>query len=129
MFQTDHQCVTYEPPEFAVERPPARPRSYSFILSRYCRVREIHDAQEALVRIDNSGEIPIEELLALYEPVRNALAYRRLKGDPLSKREQLVLEMLNQLLSVLLEHPQPEPPAVTQAVEEAKLLLHQFEHG
>jgi hypothetical protein len=63
-------------------------------------VREIHDAQEALVRIDNSGEIPIEELLALYEPVRNALVYRRLKGDPLSKREQLVLEMLNPGFSV-----------------------------
>lgn len=128
MLQTDHQCIIYEPPEFVVERPPARPRSYWLILSRCFRVMEIH-AQEALVRIDNSGEIPIEELLALYEPVRNTLAYRRLKGDPLSKREQLVLEKLNQLLSVLLEHPQPEPPAVTQAVEEAKLLLHQLEHG
>lgn len=85
--------------------------------------------QDEPVRIDNSGELPIEELLELFEPVRNELAYRRLKGDSLSKREQLVLEMLNQLLSALLEHPQPEPPAVTQAVEEAKLLLHQLENG
>jgi hypothetical protein len=48
--------------------------------------------QDESVRIDDSGELPIEELLALYEPVRNELAYRRLKGDSLSQREQLVLK-------------------------------------
>ena len=110
------------------ERPSSRPRDYSLILSHFCRVLEI-PTQEEPIRIDNSGELPTEELLELYEPIRNALAYRRLKGDTLSKREQLVLDMLNQLLSVLLEHPQPEPPPVTQAVEEAKRLLHQIENG
>ena len=128
MLLTDHQCITYEPPEFMDERPSSRPRSYSLILSRFCRVLEI-PTQEEPTRVDNSGEFPIEELLELYEPIRNTLAYRRLKGDTLSKREQLVLDMLNQLLSVLLEHPQPEPPPVTQAVEEAKRLLHQLENG
>jgi len=29
----------------------------------------------------------------------------------------------------LFQKPSPEPPAVTQAVEEAKLLLHQMKHG
>jgi hypothetical protein len=81
------------------------------------------------VRIDNANDFPLEEFLRYVEPLRNELAYRRLMDEPLSRKEQLVLTILNLLLSELFQKPSPEPPAVTQAVEEAKLLLHQIEHG
>jgi hypothetical protein len=81
------------------------------------------------MKIDNAVDVPLEELLQVYEPVRTLLASRRLRGESLSQREQLVLTKLNQMLSTFFDHPQPEPPAVTQAVEEAKLLLHQLDHG
>jgi len=81
------------------------------------------------MKIDNASGVPLEELIQVYEPVRTLLASRRLQGESLSQREQLVLTKLNQLLSTFFDHPQSEPPAVTQAVEEGKLLLHQLEHG
>ena len=128
MLQTDHRSITYQPPTFVVTRPTARPRSYSQVLL-YCDCVMEVPVQKNLMRIDNAGQLPLEEFLQLYEPVRNSLAYRRLQGQPLSMREQLVLAKLNQLLSTLFDQPRPEPPAVTQEVEEAKLLLHQIEHG
>ena len=91
MPQAEHQHTIYAPLQFVDERQSARPRGYSEIFSRSYRVMEV-STQDESVRIDDSGELPIEELLALYEPVRNELAYRRLKGDSLSQREQLVLK-------------------------------------
>jgi len=85
--------------------------------------------QNNSMKIDNASDVPLEELLQVYEPVRTLLASRRLQGESLSQREQLVLTKLNQMLSTFFDYPRPEPPAVTQAVEEAQLLLHQLEHG
>jgi hypothetical protein len=120
--------MLYKPPVFVSGELPERPRSYVRVFVSFSRVVEISPQQSSL-RIDNADDVPLEEFLKLYEPLRNALAYRRLQGEALSPREHVVLTKLNQLLSTWLEHPQPEPPAVTQAVEEAKLLLHQLENG
>ena len=128
MLQTEHHSMRYRPPAFVSGKLPNRPRSYVRVLVSFSRVVEV-STQQSLLRIDNADDVPLEEFLKLYEPLRNALAYRRLQGDPLSPREQVVLARLNQLLSTWLEHPRPEPPAVTQAVEEARLLLHQLENG
>lgn len=128
MLQTEHQHMRYTLPRFAVERSSTRPRGYSEIFARSCRVIEI-SIQNEPIRIDDSGELPVEELMALYEPIRHDLALRRLKGEPLSQREQLVLEIFNKLLDIFLERPKKEPPEVTQAVEEAKLLLYELENG
>jgi hypothetical protein len=128
MLQTAHRSKTYRSPKFAFRRRIPRPRGYSQIFARCTRVVEIPVENNPL-RIDNADDFSIEEFLRDVEPLRNELAYRRLMNEPLSQKEQLVLSILNLLLSNLLEKPSPEPPAVTQAVEDAKLLLHQLEHG
>ena len=128
MLRTEHRSIPYQLPAFVIGQLPARPRSYAGVLSHFGRVVEI-SIQKSPMQIDNAGEVPLEEFLQAYESDRNMLASRRLKGELLSQREQLVLEKLNQMLSTLFDRPRPEPPVVTQAVEEAKLLLHQLEHG
>lgn len=128
MLRTDHRSIPYQPPAFACGQLSARPRSYAVVLLHFGRVVEM-STQNNPMKIDNAGEVPLEELLQVYEPVRTLLASRRLQGESLSQREHLVLTKLNQMLSTFFDHPQSEPPAVTQAVEEAKLLLHQLEHG
>jgi len=128
MLRTDHRSIPYQPPAFAGGQLSARPRSYAGILLHFGRVVEM-SPQNNPMKIDNAGDVPLEELLQIYEPVRTLPASRRLQGESLSQREQLVLTKLNQMLSIFFDHPRPEPPAVTQAVEEAKRLLHQLEHG
>ena len=128
MLRTDHRSIPYQPPAFAGGQLSTRPRSYAGILLHFGRVVEI-STQNNPMKIDNAVDVPLEELLQVYEPVRTLLASRRLRGESLSQREQLVLTKLNQMLSTFFDHPRPEPPAVTQAVEEAKRLLHQLDHG
>jgi hypothetical protein len=128
MLQTAHRSNTYRSPKFVFRHTISRPRGYSQIFARCTPIVEI-SVESNPVRIDNADDFSLEEFLRYVEPLRNELAYRRLMDEPLSRKEQLVLTILNLLLSELFQKPSPEPPAVTQAVEEAKLLLHQMKHG
>lgn len=77
----------------------------------------------------DSGVAGQEDLAARNEPVRRALAIRRIKGEVLSDAEQLVLSSLNHRLAELLPAPAPVPPRAEQALMEATRLLRKYAGG
>lgn len=68
--------------------------------------------------LGDAAEMTLDEFVALYGDTRDELAYRRLTGDPLSVRETVTLEVMNQIFDRLLPAPQALPSNVTKLVDE-----------
>lgn len=77
----------------------------------------------------DSGTSLHDDLSARMEPLRQRLAIRKLKGDPLDEEEARVLSILNKRLASNLPRPEGAPEAARQALLEAKRLLLKYSDG
>ena len=74
--------------------------------------------------MQDSGQSELDAFLAANEDTRDELAYRKLTGEPLDAREQLILAALNQQLDQLIAPPvSKEQQDFVAALDEAKRLL------
>lgn len=70
--------------------------------------------------LGDSEESTLPEVLARSLDRRDDLAYRKLRGEPLTLRETLLLAAMNAVLSAALPAPEPLPEDVLMALEEVE---------
>ncbi len=130
---SEHVGTKYEPPHF--QRCTSEGAPVREVLERSVRATTIGTG-EAIS--ETGGPATSESDTGLYalatflegaEPLRQALATRRLKGEVLGPEEGAALDLLNAHLDSVLPGPRAEPPEVTQAMMEATRLLAKYGRG
>jgi len=126
MLQTEHARRTYALPTFASARTPdeRRRRQYAGVIASLSQMLRQLLTQEDPWTMRDSGQSELDAFLAANEDARDELAYRKLTGQSLDAREELILAALNQQLDQLLApHVSKEQHDFVAALEEAKRLL------
>jgi hypothetical protein len=127
MLQAEHQKEKYAGVSFAK----STPTSQTSALLRVVTSSTVIETDSARLKSSatETGAAPVDEFLARFEQVRQRLSYRRLMGERLTLAEDAVLTWLTRKWNDHLVPPMPERPEVTQAVEEAKLILQRLSGG
>lgn len=126
MLQTDHRSRIYALPPFAPARTPEerRWRQYALVLASLRHSLRQLLAQDDAWEMRDSGQSELDDFLAANEDTRDELAYRKLTGNTLTPREELVLVTLNDKLDQMLAPPTPKDHQdFVAALDEAKRLL------
>jgi hypothetical protein len=129
MLQNEHSKKKYPLPRFAQARNDyeRRQRRYVLVFSSVEKIirqaiKEIKEKEQWAMR--DSGQSELDAFLAVNEETRDELAYRKLMGQSLNAREELILATLNQQLDQLLAPPpSKEQQNFVAALKEAKRLL------
>ena len=77
----------------------------------------------------NLSEMSLERFMSSFGELRDELAYRKLKGEILTEREEVVLNTLNQEIERLLEPSLPKAAEYKPILDEAKRFLQSIENG
>lgn len=109
-----------ERPRFV--RAPGGTRIYEPVLRAAAAVHQSGDASGVAIRLGDVDEPSPEELLHRYLSVRDELAYRRLRGEVLTLRESIVLEVLNRVARLVMPRPERLPDDVREAIDEVRRL-------
>jgi hypothetical protein len=116
MLHAEHVGRKYQKLTFAAV--PKRPRSHERIVQCASPVFE-NTGLNFVSSLGDSEEMSKVEFVS-YANKRAELALRRLRGEPLSMREQVLLRILNVLAKALLPHPKPLEREAVEAMEEFK---------
>lgn len=114
MLQAEHAEQQYGKPVFG----PAtkRPRSHERIVQRAFPVFDAATPR-LLVSLGDSEEMSLSEV-ARYSNKRTDLALRKLRGEPLTTRERLLLSILNRLTRLVVTAPSRLEPEGVEAMDE-----------
>lgn len=126
MLQTEHASHTYANPVFASAPTPEerQRRQYARVIASLGNQLRQLLTQDDPWSMRDSGQSELDAFLAANEETRDELAYRKLTGQALDAREELILAALNQELDQLLAPSvSKEQQDFVAALEEAKRLL------
>lgn len=124
----EHMVCQYAAASFGASAKVDLQRGIGQVLRRPIAVLEV-PPEGVSVEDSDTGTEPLRVFLDRAEPLRQALAAKRMRGEQLSLKEQLVLQILNNILDSLLTPPVPEAPDVSQALSEARRLLKKYANG
>ncbi len=122
--QSDHTSNRYKKPTFS--SPPD-----DLELARAAAVRStamiatVEDPHLAL--LDSGGSV--HDLASRFEDVRLRLLARKLRKEPLSAEEEMILTAINDALRETMVMPPAESEQVKAAVETAEILLERLRRG
>lgn len=116
MLQLSHHSQKYSRPVLSG----SVPQTFAAL---YRSMGTVQEVREPIVECsrglgDSGGVATLEEFSTQYLETRDSLALRRIRGEKLTAREQVLLESLNHLLEQLLPRPDRLPPDITELVEE-----------
>jgi hypothetical protein len=120
MLRAEHHAIVYARPTFR--------RGFGTGARQYRdalrSLLPVHEAQigSSVSRMGDSEALNLEEFLRRHEHERHRLVMKKLHGDELSPREEVMLQSINAQLERLLPAPERRPEDVTLAVTEARRL-------
>lgn len=124
----EHMVCQYAAASFGASVKVDLQRGIGQVLQRPMAVVEVPPGGVS-VEDSDTGTEPLRAFLDRAEPLRQELAAKRIRGEQLPLKEQLVLQVLNNILDALLTPPAPEAPDVNQALSEARRLLEKYANG
>lgn len=80
-------------------------------------------------RLNDASELTLDQFSNLYMDERDGLAYRRLRGEGMTRREQARLDWLNSILERLLPQPVTLPREALDAMRELRVLSASVNNG
>jgi hypothetical protein len=114
MLQAEHIGHRYPKPLFTPHN--ERPRSHVRLFARVSPVIHL-EARRPLVAWGDAEEFTLGEI-ARYSDKRTELALRKLRGESLTVREQLILSVLNTLTRLVVTPPTRLSGEVREAMDE-----------
>ena len=120
MLRAEHHAIVYARPTFRM-RLGTGARQYRDALRSLLQVHEAQIGPSAS-RLGDSETVSLEEFMRRYEYERHRLVMKKLHGDELSPREEIMLQSINAQLDRLLPAPERMPDDVALAVREARRL-------
>lgn len=125
MLQTVHSSRAIQPKR--ISPPTERPRSHERVFKALEPVYEVQPASSthAVGGLGDAGAPELRRLAERYSEMRDELAYRKLRGEGLSAREQVLLGVLNQLTRLVMRPRDPISDDVLDAAAEVKRLVAQ----
>jgi hypothetical protein len=124
----EHMVRRYAAASFGTSAKVDLQRGIGHVLRRPVAVVEVPPGGVS-VEDSDTGTEPLRVFLDRAEPLRQELAAKRIRGEKLPLKEQLVLQVLNNILDSLLTPPAPEAPDVSQALSVARRLLKKYADG
>jgi hypothetical protein len=120
MLRAEHHAIVYARPTFRM-RLGMGARQYRDALRS---LLPVHEAQigPSISHMGDSESVNLEEFMRRYEQERQSLAMRKLHGEDLSPKEEIMLQSINAQLDRLLPAPEKMPEDVALAVREARRL-------
>lgn len=121
MLRAEHHAVVYARPVFRT-RLGVGARQYREVLRSLLPVHEAR-LEPSVSRLGDSESLSLEEFVRRYEHERQRLVVKKLRGEQLSPREDVMLQSINVQLERLLPAPARRPEEVTLAVAEARHIV------
>jgi hypothetical protein len=120
MLRAEHHTTVYARPTFRTHFGTAA-RQYQEALRILLPVHEVQTSSP-ISGLRDSDTLGLDEFVRQHEQERQRLVMRKLRGEQLSSREEVVLHSINAQLERLLPAPERRPDDVTLAVAEARRL-------
>lgn len=123
MLQTVHSSRKIQPKR--ISAPTKRPRSHERVFRALEPVYEVQPASSthAVGGLGDAGAPELRRLAERYSDMRDELAYRKLRCEGLSAREEVLLHVLNQITRLVMRPRDPICDDVLQAAAEVKRLV------
>lgn len=126
MLRAEHHTTVYARPHFRT-RSASLLRGYDEALQALLTIHEVQ-SEPSSARLRDSETLGLEEFVRRHEHERQWLVMRKLRGEPLSPREEVTLQSINAQLERLLPAPERRPDDVSLAVAEARRLAKRASH-